>query len=438
MTIYREYINKYKNEFLKDLRSLIKIPSVSDETKAKDGSPFGDYVKSCFDEFEAIAIKLGFEIEKDNGYAICAYTIKGDDYIGILGHLDVVDAGSKKLWDYNPYDLTIQNGILYGRGVNDDKGPLLGNLYALKILEDMGYEFKMPVKIIAGGAEETTWHCMDHYFKYHKQPIMGYSPDGNFPIVNGEKGILTYLVKYPLKKNSSVKVINIIANQDGYIIPDEITVKLENYIKDKISFKGKKALTRNPQKAINPIFELSNFVLNNKKLFDSGIVLALNDVKSLFSDPFGKDIGIYYEDEEMGKTSIALFNLNINDEYISYSIDVRYPKGIDKEVIYKNIIERISGELSLIREKKLLYVDKNSTLINKLSDAYENIMHEKAECFTKGGASYARVLDNGIAFGATFDGYDTRPHMPNENMREEDLYKAIEIYCEAIRLLACK
>jgi succinyl-diaminopimelate desuccinylase len=209
MSIYRESIEKYKASFLKDLSDLVAIPSVSDETKAMKNAPFGPDVRACFDAYKKIAIRLGFTVEDDDGYAICAtYADKEtDDHIGILGHLDVVSTMQQK-WDTDPYTLTMQQGILYGRGVNDDKGPLLSNLYAVRILRDMGYVFQYPIKIIAGGAEETTWHCMEHYFNNHKQPLWAYSPDGNFPIVNGEKGILTYQTTY-LKKQSVIEIVAI-------------------------------------------------------------------------------------------------------------------------------------------------------------------------------------------------------------------------------------
>ena len=85
-----------------------------------------------------------------------------------------------------------------------------------------------------------------------------------------------------------------------------------------------------------------------------------------------------------------------------------------------------------------MFVPKESELIQKLADAYYSVTQEKAEPITKGGASYARVLDCGIAFGATFAGYDTKCHQPNESMPLDDLLRALEIYCEAIYLLACE
>lgn len=451
MSKYSVYINKYQDDLLKDLDTLVRIPSVSDETNPVDKKPFGEGVAHAFEAFEDIAKRLGFEVEHDEGYAISANYLDGEDYVGVLGHLDIIDAHNREDWKYDPYKLTVKNGILYGRGVNDDKGPLLINLYAVRILRDMGCSFKRPVKVIAGGAEETTWNCMKHYFETHKQPLMGYSPDGNFPIVNGEKGILTFEASYP-KEDSVFKVVEIRGFEQDYMIPGQIELRvycenvetlsseLKNAFNDHeaiFTFTGKQALTRNPQRAVNPLFELADFVQKYSVYFDGGLMALLRDIAKYLKDPYGQDCNIYYEDADMGKTSIAAYMLQMKEDSYSVRMDLRYPKGIDPLQI-ESSLHVLFPSLKKIRKKRLLFVPKESELIQKLADAYYSVTQEKTEPITKGGASYARVLDCGIAFGATFAGYDTKCHQPNESMPLDDLLRALEIYCEAIYLLACE
>ncbi|HJB23625.1 MAG TPA: M20/M25/M40 family metallo-hydrolase, partial [Candidatus Jeotgalibaca pullicola] len=83
-------------------------------------------------------------------------------------------------------------------------------------------------------------------------------------------------------------------------------------------------------------------------------------------------------------------------------------------------------------------VQEDSPLIVALKKAYQTVVGEEAEVLTKGGASYARTLKNGVAFGATFEGEDPKPHMPNEQMPVESLLKACEIYVHAFIGLAGK
>ena len=453
MSQYTKKIHEYFDMYLQDLQTLIAIQSISKEDTAF--KPFGKEVADCFNVFSKIAKRLGFQIEEDDGYAISANVQVNNDtsYIGILGHLDVVLEGNIGKWNYPPFMLSIDNGILYGRGVNDDKGPLLAQLYCIKILKDLGYPFLQNVKVIAGGAEETTWHCMEHYFKTHKQPIVGYSPDGNFPIVNGEKGIVTFQIDETIKSDGLIQVNSIKSSPIGYAIPDyvEIVCKcnsielldadLASYFTNQEAtfvFTGKSALTRNPQKADNALFKMTDFILSKERFFDDAFVKCCKEISNYFMDPYGRDCHFYHEDADMGKSTIAVFDFVKYQDSYSYKIDLRFDQNHDVNHIQQQIELVLNKHLKVCRTKRALFVDRKDPLIQILSRAYEKICHEKAECICKGGASYARVLDKGIAFGATFDGYDTRPHKENENMRISDLIKAMEIYCEAIRLLACE
>ena len=129
------------------------------------------------------------------------------------------------------------------------------------------------------------------------------------------------------------------------------------------------------------------------------------------------------------------------EEGIEVCIDIRYVKSTTKQQLWERVsslADRYQAKAEIIREKRLLYVDEDSPLILALKTAYQKVMHEKAEVFTKGGASYARVLDQGVAVGATFDGEDTHPHMANECQKISSLLKACEIYYESLVELAVK
>ncbi|MDZ5033940.1 M20/M25/M40 family metallo-hydrolase, partial [Clostridium perfringens] len=158
-------------------------------------------------------------------------------------------------------------------------------------------------------------------------------------------------------------------------------------------------------------------------------------------DFYGEKIGLYREDKEMGKSSICPMTIKWENGKGEVSLDYRYPKNIESSEI-KNRFYELSKEykfdVEIEREKKLLYVSNDSELIIALKEAYKRVMNEEANTITKGGASYARVLKNGVAFGATFEGEEPNPHMPNENMSIDSLMKATEIYCEALYRLACK
>ena len=460
-TQIKELITKYQDQFLNDLEKLIAVPSVSRSDLSEDKMPFGKDVKEAFNVYADICHNLGYETVDCDGYAIFAMTGDSEDYVASIGHLDVVDAGDHSLWNSEPYKMKRDGDILYGRGVNDDKGPLLASLYALKIVQDLGLELKNDVRIIAGGAEETTWECMDYYFKHHKQPIMGFSPDGNFPIVNGEKGIFCYnyhFDKHTKADNNLVTKIN--CPKGVNYICDELIIEIANVQKEVIEdivknaesvefndnqvvirYLGKTALSRNPQRGENAMWKLAE----DFKEFDfaqngfNDLIALIN--KYYVGHYYGEGAGIFHEDPNMGKTSVCPMLIEENNDGYDLKIDYRYINGVDIDEVRKHLDKcgkEFNATMDVYRTKRMLYVEEDSKLINSLKKAYETVMDEKAEVFTKGGASYARVMDHGVAFGATFDGEDPLCHMPNEHISIASLMKALEIYVYAFIEMATK
>lgn len=446
----RKRIEECKPQILEDLATLVTIPSVWDTAHQQPFAPFGENIRKAMDAFLKIGQREGFEIHDDKGYACHIEYTKGEEYIGILGHLDVVSAGNPDLWHSYPFQLTQKGDMLYGRGVNDDKGPLLAAFYALKIVKDMQIPLKYGIRVIAGGAEETTWECMEHYFQSHRQPIMGFSPDGNFPIVNGEKGILQYRKKYPaqLKKKRNI-ILDIWCKDERGFVCEEVTLVLEEtdplelqrYLSDQavlrldegkafITYQGTRSLSRNPQRGDNALWHLAND-FENFPFAQMGMNQLLCDLHSHYTDFYGKKLGVYQKDLEMGETSLCAMSITYTEDTFYLNADYRYPKSIKIEEMMGKM-----GEVEVLKNRKPLYVPTDSPLIRSLQQAYEEVIGEKAETLTKGGASYARVLEQGVAFGATFEGEMPNPHMPNETMPFSSLLKACEIYVHALIQLA--
>ena len=113
----------------------------------------------------------------------------GEETVGILGHLDVVPEGDG--WSFDAYSGAVSDGFIYGRGTQDDKGPLVAALFAMKALKDAGYTPAKKVRLILGLDEETQWDGMRYYFDKEPMPDYGFTPDGEFPAINGEKGSMT-------------------------------------------------------------------------------------------------------------------------------------------------------------------------------------------------------------------------------------------------------
>ena len=133
MTI-QEFVLKHKDEMCSDLVEFINIPTVLDETTVTAEHPFGAGPYKGLEWFLNKASSFGFETRNVDGYAGEITVGTGDFMIGILGHSDVVSEGEG--WLTNPFQASIEDGKIIGRGSSDDKGPILSCLYGMRYLSE--------------------------------------------------------------------------------------------------------------------------------------------------------------------------------------------------------------------------------------------------------------------------------------------------------------
>lgn len=137
---FDELIQKEEKALLRDLRELVRIPSVS--VPGTGRAPYGAECRRALDWFLSRASEMGFQTRDVDGHCgWCEYG-EGEEMVAVLCHLDVVPAGDG--WHYPPYDCTWAGGRIYGRGVIDDKGPAAAALYALKAVRDSGAPLASP------------------------------------------------------------------------------------------------------------------------------------------------------------------------------------------------------------------------------------------------------------------------------------------------------
>ena len=143
---------------------LVRIRSVKGE--GGPGMPFGEGPAKALEEALKLCGELGFATENVDGYVGTADLGEGPAGLHILGHLDVVGEGTG--WTVTgPYEPKVVDGVLYGRGVADDKGPVVAALFAMKAVKDLGIPLKQSVKLILGTDEESGSSDIAYYYKNH-------------------------------------------------------------------------------------------------------------------------------------------------------------------------------------------------------------------------------------------------------------------------------
>ena len=174
-----EMILGYMDELKHDIGELIAIKSVSCEGE--------DLPEKALDYILGRASEMGFAVKKIGKVAGYIEYGEGNELAAILAHVDVVPAGTG--WSVDPFELTENNGRLYGRGIVDDKGPAMTALYCLKVLKDKGIKPKRKIRLIIGAAEEVGMNDMQTYFASEQMPDMAFTPDSEYGICIKEKGI---------------------------------------------------------------------------------------------------------------------------------------------------------------------------------------------------------------------------------------------------------
>lgn len=458
---YREKALAYKEAFVEDVITLSKIKSVEDFSTKAENAPFGKGVRESFDAMIDIAKRENLKYVDYDGYVLELDYGTGDEVIAVLGHLDVVPEGNPQDWTIeNPYDPVLKDNKLYGRGVADDKGPTLAAMYALKILIDEGLTPKKTIRFILGGAEETSWKCMEHYFDKLKrpQPEFGFTPDASFPLVTGEKGLLISTFNGSgITNDGSVHVKSIKGGEAFNSVCDicslEISTeaaKLLNYPDNTevidngeyttLIFKGQSAHGMAPQKGVNAIDLLMNSLKDIKDKLDSKLQNYVTFyMNHMFEDYYGEKMGIGLEHDFMGKTSFNIGMIVINEEKFYVGTNPRFVYGTTAEEVIEKLEETVKPyniSMEVLKNSRMIYFDDNNPFIGELKLAYSAYRNDPPISISTGGGTYAKALDNGIAFGPFFPEDDPKYHSPKEELDLDSMMTAIAIYAEALKRLA--
>ena len=204
MELLDKKIQELSNDMINDIIDIVRIPSV--QGVPKEGKPFGENVDNALKKALEISEKLGFKIRYMNGYIGYAEYGEGEDYVAVVGHLDVVKEGEG--WSNSPYDPCVIDGRIFGRGVLDNKGPIIAALYGLKAIKDLNIKLNTKVRIIFGTNEETGMEDIEYYLKEEKSPVIGFTPDCKYPVVYSERGYLS--LKISDKLNSNLDLLSIL------------------------------------------------------------------------------------------------------------------------------------------------------------------------------------------------------------------------------------
>lgn len=436
---YYSLMKPYFNDMRLALLRFVSIDSVYDEkTKTKE-MPFGKGVDNALKFVADLGLRFGFDVDYCDGYATELTIGSGPRLIGIYAHADVVPASGN--WDNPPFSPIIKDGKIYGRGTSDDKGPLIAAFYAVKALKDNGLLKDYTVKIVVGGDEERGSSCLDYYFhKLHKPyPDYGFTPDSDFPLIYGEKGIIDF---YPVIKVDAPMIKSIKGGVASNAVCDKVTVKMdkdEKFItyldEQKVSytltdegviFNGKSAHGSTPEIGVNAA------LIALKTIGDFYKIEKFSQIGEKLMSTDGEAFNGKIETKLLGKTSYCVGLIDYENGELKFTVNFRHPEGINPEDFIKNFDKVFSTKSTSKDPSPVLLYDPKSKLVKTLLNAYRKETMDNTPPLTTGGGTYAKHAKNTIAFGALFPHDISTMHEPNEFMPLKEFELASVIYAHAI------
>jgi len=507
---HKTILDNYRDEACGILRDLVSFKSV--KTDPEDGMPFGEEIHKAYRYLLSKAESDGFEIFDADGYgghiewagaitdergeAVAA----ADETLGIPVHLDVVPAGDG--WEHDPWGGEISDGRMYGRGTLDNKGAAVASYYAMKALKDSGFVPAKNIRLIIGLDEESGWVGMDKYFEKTPPPDFGFAPDANFPVINGEKGLMVFDIAKKLEPGREYGLFlrgvqggnapNMVPDQCRAILiyEDEASVKelkskktgskakaarqavKETGARDKafahvreaaaqfrertgkklsckgagnaleISSQGVSAHGSVPYKGVNAISIMMDFL--------SGLPLA-NESARDFVDFYhtaigyetkGESIGVAMRDEQSGSLVVNVGMIDLGREAVILTVNIRHPVTKKEDDVYDALRPILDANgLGVVKVTGLapLYFAPDDPYIKVLVDVYrENTGDTESKPIVFGGGTYARSIPRAVAYGPLFPGEEEVMHQKNEYIGIGSLMKAAHIYADAILRLTQK
>lgn len=456
------YVDEIWDDAVEDMRTLIAVESVEDLSHAAPGAPYGPASAEALRRALEISKRLGLSPTDCDG-RIGFSDLPGESatQIATIAHVDIVPLGLG--WNYPPLDVTRDRGFLIGRGIQDDKGPYILSLYAahffVRQVAATGRRLPYTLRCIAGCNEEAGMADVDWYLEHFDAPAFCFTPDADYPLICGEKGVYhglfsskPGLVGGALVEISGGTVPNAIPGRAEAVVavaseklPSADGIALEA-LEDgltRIVATGKGGHASLPAGTENAIDMLVGYLAANIELTDDQAVF-LSLVKQVVSTTDGSAVGIDVSDDKFGSlTCIGGTIATFGDGHVEQTIDARYPTSITGERITARMAELAEEHgtgYRLLSDAAPFYIEPTSPEIQTLLATYREYTGSRADPLVIGGGTYARHFPRACAFGPNEPG-DANPdwvgieHGPDEGIAEERLKNALKIYIVSIARL---
>lgn len=158
-----DYIKKNEDNYIEELKSLLRIPSISTLAENKeDINKAAEFVKNKLKDAGLSKV----EIIKTEGHPLVYgewMGAPGKPTVLIYGHYDVQPVDPIELWDSPPFEPVIKDGKIYARGATDDKGQMYMHIKSVEAYFKTQGSLPLNVKFIIEGEEEVGSESLEKF-----------------------------------------------------------------------------------------------------------------------------------------------------------------------------------------------------------------------------------------------------------------------------------
>ena len=476
-------IESKRESIVSDTAQLLSFKTIS-STEGELSADAREEFRKGFDFLRQISENMGFTFRLlDNCVGIIEMPASANpaETIGVLLHIDVMPPGETE-WKYGAFDGVVAEGRIWGRGAQDDKGPIVAMLYAMWAAREAAAQngIRRACRLIIGTQEETGNWSDIHYYKEHEgAPNFSLVPDAEFPIIIAEKGMVNIQISeaWDEKPTSTLIAASLVSATAGIranMVPDRATLVLEplsdstrRLLNDEIAqflqkypetrlqvidkdttivieFSGKPAHGSRPFEGHNAAVDALRFIdwVEMEPLqfleFISFSALAGEDI-------WGEALGVFSEHDFVGKTTVCLGLMKIEARGGFVTYNIRNTSGVTVDMIEKRIngvLESIKQATGCAFEMKRtssgtnpLFVDPKEfkQYIEPLQYAYQTVTGKEPALKAIGGTTFAKAFPCAVSFGPVLmEEEQEMAHQVNEHVSIENQMRNTKIYALAL------
>lgn len=335
--------------------------------------------------------------------------------IGVVVHLDTVPLNSND-WMFDPLGEVCDDRI-YGRGVIDDKAPIVLALHAFKQLENV---IENSWQMIIGSDEEGKWSDMTAFLAEKPElPQFLVTIDGD-GVQNGCRGYMDLALRFERKgEEKIIKEFFIRGEASNNTLPNHAV--LCQYDGRNYLGAGEEVHSSNPRRGHSAITNISTRVSKDAYNEYPGMFELLRLLDKTFD---GEVIGFKCAD-------VSVTNVHKHEDAIVLNLNFRFeeePTPDTLKSIFDSLNEKYGAEVFIENFVKPSKVSTDSKEIKAMKEAYKSIIGKEARVTIARGLGYNAALPNCAIFGPRFQADHDEPDRCHKADENRSIYDLLEFY----------